>query len=444
MTGKKILFAVMLFMTGSVWAQTNVQTDKSSISTSPQANADSALKGVTIGGWPVKTRLYGFVNNFFCYDSRRSLMVAEELFNILPLDESIGADGRDTNADPSVKFLAITTRMGLDLTGPELFGALSTAKIETDFGGYSATGTLLRIRQAYTALDWRGDNRSQLLIGQTWHPMSGDLKPDVFSLATGSPFNPFNRSPMVRYDHTLNYKYGSTKTTFTAAAIYQFQYASVGMNGAPSYKYSQRGLWPELYVGVSWEGVNDSKTAVGVDVSSIKIDSHRLTSYAAMLSTSFNINYRLFVKAKAVCGQNLSHMLLPSGFGIDTSDGQTTLRPLTAAAAWTTMMYRVKGDLNQTWKVGFMAGALRNLGVLQGTIDPTTVRIWGNHAGVSSGLGEVWRFSPITTYSVRNLVLGLELEHTVAGYGDLQPDGKATDLHSVANNRVCAMVMYNF
>ena len=91
-----------------------------------------------------------------------------------------------------------------------------------------------------------------------------------------------------------------------------------------------------------------------------------------------------------------------------------------------------------------MVGALRNLGVLQGTIDPSTVRIWGNHAGVPSGLGEVWRISPITTYSVRNLVLGLELEHTVAGYGELQSDGKVTNLHSVVNNRVCAMVMYNF
>ena len=34
---------------------------------------------------PVKFKLYGFVNNFFCYDSRRSLMVAEDLFNVLPL-----------------------------------------------------------------------------------------------------------------------------------------------------------------------------------------------------------------------------------------------------------------------------------------------------------------------------------------------------------------------
>ena len=399
--------------------------------------ADNHLSWTSSKG--LKVNLYGFVNNFFCYDSRRSLMVAEDLFNILPLDASYDAGGVDVNADPSVKFLAMTTRMGLDFVGPELFGARSTAKIETDFGGYSATGTLLRIRQAYTALAWdNGSNGSTLLIGQTWHPMSGDLKPDVFSLATGSPFNPFNRSPMLRYDYSL--KGDHATTSLTAAAIYQFQYASVGFNGAPSYKYSQRGLWPEVYVGLTLKGAKTT-TAIGGDVSSIKIGEHRLTSYAAMLSTSYT-GSRLSIKAKAVCGQNLSHMLLPSGFGTDTTDG--TLRPLTAAAAWTTVMCRTNKDARNAFKVGFMAGWLQNLGTLQGTIDPASVRIWGNHAGVSSSLGGVYRFSPIATYSVQNLMLGLELEHTAARYGDLQHDATVTNLHTVANERVCALVMYNF
>jgi len=392
--------------------------------------------------WGVDAKFYGFVNNFFCYDSRRSLMVAEDLFNILPLDASYDAAGNDVNADPSVKFLAITTRMGVDLTGPEIFGAKSTAKIETDFGGYSATGTLLRIRQAYTALTWEGDNRSQLLIGQTWHPLSGDLKPDVFSLATGSPFNPFNRSPMVRYDYTAG-----TATTLSAAAIYQFQYTSVGMNGIPSYTYSRRGLWPELYVGISMGG-KKSPTALGFDVSSIKIGNQRLTSYAAMLSTSHRIG-RLDLKAKAVCGENLSHLLLPSGFGVDATDHET-LHPLTAAAAWTTLMYDVPTKSN-TFRIGLMAGWLRNLGVRpwlkegeRPAIDPTNVHIWGNHAGVNSNLGEVYRFSPMATYRVKNMMLGLELEHTAARYGHMHDDGTTDGLHTVANNRVCALVMYNF
>lgn len=392
--------------------------------------------------WGVDAKLYGFVNNFFCYDSRRSLMVAEDLFNILPLDAKYDAAGHDENADPSVKFLAITTRMGMDLTGPEVFGAQTTAKIETDFGGYSATGTLLRIRQAYTALTWEGDNRSYLLVGQTWHPLSGDLKPDVFSLATGSPFNPFNRSPMVRYDYTVG-----TSTTLSAAAIYQFQYASVGMNGAPSYTYSRRGLWPELYLGISLGG-KKSPTALGFDVSSIKIGNQRLTSYAAMLSTSQRIG-RVDVKAKSVCGENLSHLLLPSGFGTDAADGQSLL-PLTAAAAWTTVMYDVPTKSN-SFRIGFMAGYLKNLGVrpwLKEDDRPTlvagSVHIWGNHAGVGSNLGEVYRLSPMATYRVKNMMLGLELEHTAARYGDLLADGSVGNLHTVANNRVCALMMYNF
>ena len=49
---------------------------------------------------------------------------------------------------------------------------------------------------------------------------------EVFSLATGAPFNPFNRSPQVRYN------YAPIKgLSFTAAAIYQFQYGSLGLDG---------------------------------------------------------------------------------------------------------------------------------------------------------------------------------------------------------------------
>ncbi len=391
--------------------------------------------------WGVNAKLYGFVNNFFCYDSRRSLMVAEDLFNILPLDASYDAAGHDTNADPSVKFLAMTTRIGVDLTGPEVFGANTTAKIETDFGGYSATGTLLRIRQAYTALEWQDSYHSQLLVGQTWHPMSGDLKPDVFSLATGSPFNPFNRSPMIRYDY-----WADASIMFTTAAIYQFQYASVGMNGAPSYTYSRRGLWPEVYVGMTLGG-KTAPTALGFDVSSIKIGDSRITSYAAMLSTSQRIG-RVDIKAKGVCGENLSHMLLPSGFGMDSADSHTLL-PLTAAAAWTTIMYNVPAK--NSFRIGLMAGWLKNLGVRpwlkegdRPTIVPSSVRIWGNHAGVSSSLGEMYRISPMATYRVKNLMLGLELEHTAACYGDMQLNGTVNNLHTVANNRVCALMMYNF
>ena len=78
-----------------------------------------------------------------------------------------------------------------DVTGPDIGKARSSAKIETDFGGFSGSNTMLRIRQAYVNLDW---GKSAVLVGITWHPLFGAVMPDVLNLSTGAPFQPFNRS----------------------------------------------------------------------------------------------------------------------------------------------------------------------------------------------------------------------------------------------------------
>ena len=112
----------------------------------------------------VKAEVYGFVRNYFTYDSRSCVQSNEGLFNMLPNDVNYGANGDDLNAIPSVRFLSMTTRFGINVSGPEIWGAKSSAKIESDFcGASSGTAFNLRIRQAYTKLAW--DN-SDLLVGQ--------------------------------------------------------------------------------------------------------------------------------------------------------------------------------------------------------------------------------------------------------------------------------------
>ena len=195
----------------------------------------------------VKAEVYGFVRNYFTYDSRSCVQSNEGLFNMLPNDVKPGVDGEDLNEIPSVRFLSMTTRFGLNVTGPEIFGAKSSAKFESDFcGASSGTAFNLRIRQAFTKLAWE---HSDLLVGQAWHPMSGDLMPEVFSLATGAPFNPFNRSPQVRYNYTP-----VKALSFTAAALYQYQYGSVGLDGKTSNTYSRNALVPEFFVGMTAKG----------------------------------------------------------------------------------------------------------------------------------------------------------------------------------------------
>ena len=295
----------------------------------------------------VKAEIYGFVRNYFTYDSRSCVQSNEGLFNMLPNDINPGMNGQDLNAIPSVRFLSMTTRFGLNVTGPEIWGAKSTAKIESDFcGASSGTAFNLRIRQAYTKLVWE---QSDLLVGQAWHPMSGDLMPEVFSLATGAPFNPFNRSPQVRYNYTP-----MKGLSFTASALYQFQYGSVGLDGKTSNTYQRNALVPELFVGMTAKGkhltggwgVNASTIAPRVTATTMlgttRVD-ERLTSYSAMVFGSLKVD-DLSVRAKAMYGQNTSHMQQPTGFGIvETFDnGVNNYESMQLGSAWITMMYGKK------------------------------------------------------------------------------------------------------
>ena len=386
----------------------------------------------------VKAEIYGFIRNYFTYDSRSCVQSNEGLFNMLPNDVNPGMNEQDLHAIPSVRFLSMTTRFGLNVTGPEIWGAKSTAKIESDFcGASSGTAFNLRIRQAYAKLAWE---QSDLLVGQAWHPMAGDLMPEVFSLATGAPFNPFNRSPQVRYN------YAPVKgLSFTAAALYQYQYGSVGLDGKTSNTYSRNALVPELFVGMTAKGkhltggfgVNVSTIAPRVTATTLlgitRVD-ERLTSYSAMAFGSLKVD-DLSVRAKATYGQNTSHMQQPTGFGIvETFDnGVNNYESMQLGSAWLTMMYGKK------LRYGFFAGWMKNFGSAGKELQSLVVRN-------NTGMDQAYRFSPIVTYKVQNMTVGLEYEYTAAAYGAYQSDGtvKVRDNGWVANNRICAMLKYDF
>lgn len=393
----------------------------------------------------VKAEVYGFVRNYFTYDSRSCVQSNEGLFNMLPNDIKPGANpGEDLNAIPSVRFLSITTRFGVNVKGPEIWGAKSSAKFESDFCGASSSSAFnLRIRQAFTKLAWEN---SDLLVGQTWHPMSGDLMPEVFSLATGAPFNPFNRSPQVRYN------YSPLKAlTFTASALYQFQYGSVGLDGKTSNTYSRNALVPELFLGMTAKGKHLSG-GFGVNVSTIaprvvandRLVNERLTSYSAMAFGSLKVA-DLSVRAKAVYGQNTSHMQQPTGFGVVEilDNGSYTYEPMQLGSAWLTMMYGKK------LRYGFFAGWMKNYGSAGEDFRLEHLVVRNN-----TGMEQAYRFSPIVTYKVENMQIGIEYEHTAVAYGNYKlnmneypknyTDGTVGDTHWVANHRICVMVKYDF
>ena len=179
-------------------------------------------------------------------------------------------------------------------------------------------------------------------------------------------------------------------------------------------------------------GVNTSTIAPRVTANNMLVN-ERLTSYSAMIFGTLKVDY-LSVRAKAVYGQNTSHMMQPTGFGVVEvfDNGVCNYEPMEMGSTWITMMYGKK------LRYGFFAGWLKNYGREGQEFSSLVVRN-------NTGLDEAYRFSPIVTYKVQNMQLGLEYEHTSASYGDYQPNGTIEgNTRWVANNRICMMMKYDF
>ncbi len=401
-------------------------------------------------GGKVKFKPYGFVRNYFYYDSRQNVQSTSGLYNQIPKDESMNEAGdEDLNDVSQSNFLAMTTRLGLDISGIRALNADLSAKIETDFCGFTSSTTMLRIRQAYLKMRWE---RHSLLAGQAWHPMSGDL-PDVLGLASGSPFEPFSRSPQIRYD---NYVGG---WRFTAAALWQFQYKSIGPDGR-SDSYQTKGVLPEFYVGFDYTK-NGFQVGAGVDLlrlrprttmevpyTKVVYDSLSGTEtieegttkrivkeYAFSASPLVYINYKkdkFHLLWKCLMGQNTAHLNMMSGLGVTkiNEDGSWDYSPLRNVTTFVNLTY------GSAFKVNLFGGYFKNLGTSKEIVGD----LWVNGA---SNIDYIWRVCPAVSYTVWKLTFGVEYELTTVGYGDGRDEfGKADAVRDISNNRICAMIKF--
>ena len=437
---------------------------------------------------------YGFVRNYFVFDSRESMSGTGDLYNYQPYDEAwnqaegeqymTGVARQDLNAVSTFRFLSLTTRVGVNIVGYKWRNTEFGAKIEADF--YTGLSTKVyhpvtgvaqfRLRQAYLTLGWdslpmlngKDYARVDLTIGQTWHPMAADLC-DVISLASGAPFGPFNRSPQVKMDARLG-KY----VTLTGSLLWQMQYCSVGpsttgaaVQAADFIMYSKT---PEAYLGLSVH-TNGFLLRAGADVLSIKprqIGSvtvggntisvsvkDRITTASPFLYLQYKKG-EFSIKAKTIFSEAGEHMNLNSGYGVKAknADGSWEYTPLRASSSWLSIVYGGKigaqEDKHPQKLQGILfAGYIENLGTKEALYD-------GNHDGHpddlytprANNMNRMWRLSPTLLYTIGKFQLGLEYEITSVQYGQAGTTNlygiAKTNLHWVTNHRVQLMTKYNF
>ena len=189
---------------------------------------------------PAHYSLYGFIRNYTVFDTHEVNAGTQDLFFYMPKDRRLAEDGRDLAEVPTFRMLALTTRLGLNVSGYRIGELKVSGAVEADFYCMNGSVATFRLRQAYIGMLWDNLELGDLLVnvGQTWHPMGADM-PHITNLETGAPFNPFNRSPQIMAHWTVG------KFTWTGGIIYPMQFLPTGPNGK-SADYNKYGLIPEV------------------------------------------------------------------------------------------------------------------------------------------------------------------------------------------------------
>lgn len=416
-------------------------------------------------------KFYGFIRNYFAFDTRESMSGTGNLFYYLPKDVNMNDAGQDLNAQPSFRFLALTSRVGLDVNGYYINNVHFGAKVEADFysGLSGSTGTAaLRLRQAYATITWKdlplSDEKKAsvgLKIGQAWHPMAADF-PHVFSLEVGAPFGPFSRTPQVTMDADLGGNW-----VITASALWQMQYTSMGPSwnstkkayeSVASADYMKYSCIPEMYAGVTYK-IKGFLFRAGVDMLSIVPRIHNMKKDGSGNMAAYKVDERLTtvspfayvqyakglfsVRAKTIFGQGGEHFNLMSGYvKVDAKeDGSWEYAPLRNSSSWLSLAYGKK------WQGVLFLGYMKNLGLAQdapnGPVSASDIYFSKNGF---SNLTQMYRIQPELVYNIGKLNLGIEYQYTAVQYGkNFNARALVTDdLHWVANHRIQMMVKYNF
>ena len=310
----------------------------------------------------------GFVRNDFFIDSRKNVCGCDHLLEFYPFKPVYDENGEDINNYPNAHFLNTFTRFGTRFSGLQMGKTDVSAYVEVDFTGYNETNGL-RLRHAYTSFSFPN---STLLFGRAWHPTFIEkVYPSVLNENTGLPFQVFNRSPQLRYTHTMN-----KNLLFIAAAVYQFNYANNGPDGK-SYSYQRNAVVPNMHgqlqfinanitagAAVDWKSIQPRKSTVGTQ-GTFKT-SERLNTWAALAYLKYS-REKFEFKAKSMFGQNVSESLLPGGYAVASKDSETgfeSYTPLNHIYNWVNLTY------GQEWKVGVFAGYLKNLGTSEIPLGP--------------------------------------------------------------------------
>ena len=408
--------------------------------TGTSVNAQSSTpKKDSIAKPQVAAKIYGFLRNDLIYDSRQMASANDAELSLFPLPPAKDANGTDINAAGSLQMAAILTRVGLNITGPDAFGAKTSGIIEGEFwgvtgnpGGYLTN--LFNLRHAYAMLDWK---TTQLAFGQYWHPMFHlDCYPGVINFNTGIPFSPLNRSPQIRLTQKLD-----DQGHFTAAvtAISQIDMPSPQGNVTLA-----NGITPNLDLLLQYKTDN---FLLGGNLDYLSV-LPSLSSPGTGLATTQRANatrFSLFtkiildpiqLKASFTSGGNLADQVMLGGYlGYNT---KSTTTEATYTATKTSAFWVDLAGTGKSVVPGIFFGTTSNNGAGSAGGDANYVLLGINN------VKNVTRVAPRIEFISGKFRFGAELEFNTVAWGTYNNDGTVSNTSNTSSTRFIFMSKFSF
>lgn len=376
----------------------------------------------------VQFRFGGRVDGYVFTDTYKGVESGGGLQYLMPARPVIGGDGKDANAEGTLRFGIATTRLNVGAAYNFTEKFRSSAFVEIDFMGAGGANplNLIRLRHAFLKLEW---TRDELLVGQTSHLMLVDqIAPSTVIFGAGYPINPLSRPIQVRYTH----QFGNIVNLAVAASMFagtEGQMQSVAMT-------------PDIALRVM---VGDpSRNMIGAAGSFKSIEPRmevvhdRKARMNALSGAIFGIVHpipQFSIRAFGIVGQDLQTLGMTGMFA--PVQGGTGYSPSTTVSAWVDLA----GDVGCGFSVGLFGGYQKNIGTFDPIITADVIT-----AADQLGVDFFYRISPRVWYTYKKLSFGLEYLFTQASWAEKfdQYYLPETLLPIATNHRVSLMARFNF
>ena len=183
------------------------------------------------------------------------------------------------------------------------------------------------------------------------------------------------------------------------------------------------------------------RTYVESPVDWAKIKTDAVVNCPALLAYGQVKSGKLIISGKTILAANISESLMLGAYGISSRDiltGHEEYAPYKHFFIWGNISY---GD---KLKASLFGGYLKNLGATKNIIAPFNSN--PTVFGLGETIGQMIRIVPTVTYTIGNMIIGLEFEHNIAAYGAIYYSGKGKIINTtnVRGTRLFATMYYNF